>query len=301
MKNLLVTGLLSAAAYWIWKNMQPPRVLLSGKVVLITGASAGIGRAAAKTFAAQGATVVIAARRRDLLQTLEEELGGYGAKVLAVEGDLLNDADLEGLVDTALKAFGRIDVLVNNAAVTMGGPFETIDADEMRRMVRLNVTSLIRLTQLVVPIMKRQGGGAIVNVGSVAGNAYTPGQAVYGATKAALHGFTGALRRELQGTGIVVSEIIPGWTQTDMIGSFNEAERRDANIGNALFPINTPESVAGAVVNAVRYQKNEVLLGGPGMIAAVFAERIFPGALDAVFEKVMDKDRLVESLKNLGA
>ncbi len=301
MKKLVLAGVLSGLTYWVWKNMQPPRVYLGGKVVLITGASSGIGRAAAKAFAAQGAHVVLAARRRDLLESLEQELQSYGVQVLVVETDLLNDDDIEALVDVALKAFGRVDVLVNNAGLAVGGAFESLDADAIRRMVRLNVTSLIRLTQLVVPRMVEQGGGVVVNVGSVAGGMFVPGQSAYAATKAAVHGFSVALRRELHGTGVFVSEVKPGWTRTPMIGGIDNEDIDTIMIDNAFFPVQSAEYVAGHIVNAVRYQKAEVTLGGVGTVIGVYVQRFAPFLNDLLFTRVLDKKRVLDVYRKLGA
>lgn len=300
MKKLVLAGVLSGFAYWVWKNMQSPRVYLGGKVVLITGASSGIGRAAAKTFAAQGAHVILAARRRDLLESLEQELQSYGVQVLVVETDLLNDDDIDALADVALKAFGRVDVLINNAGLAVGGAFESLDPDEIRRAIRLNVTSLIRLTQLTVPRMIEQGGGVVVNVGSVAGGIFTPGQSAYAATKAAVHGFSVALRRELYGTGVFVSEVKPGWTRTPMIGGIDNGDIDSIMMNNALFPVQSADYVAGQIVNAVRYHKAEVILGGTGMLMGVYAQRFAPFLNDTLFTRILDKERVLDVYRKLG-
>lgn len=300
MKNLVLAGLLGGFGYWMWKNMQPPRVHLGGKVVLITGASSGIGRAAAKTFAAQGAHVILSARRRDLLESLEQELQSYGVQTLIVESDLLNDDDIQALVDVALKAFGRIDVLVNNAGLSMGGPFEEHDADAMRRMIRLNVTSLIRLTQLVVPHMVAQGSGVVINVGSVAGEMLMHGQTVYAATKAAIHGFSVSLRRELHGTGVFVSEVKPGWTRTPMIENISDEDMKAMRMNNPIFPMQSPDYVAGHIVNAVRYHRADVILGGVGMISGVYIQRIVPFLIDALTAR-RSKENVLNACKKLGS
>lgn len=300
MKKLVLAGLLSGFAYWVWKKMQPPRVYLGGKVVLITGASSGIGRAAAKTFAAQGAHVILSARRRDLLESLEQELQSYGVQTLVVESDLLNDDDIEALADVALKAFGRVDVLVNNAGLALGGAFESLDADEIRRTIRLNVTSLIRLTQLIVPRMVEQGSGVVVNIGSVAGGAFAPGQSAYSASKAAVHAFSVSLRRELHGTGVFVSEVKPGWTHTPMIDTVLSEVESNAILNTPLFPIQSADYVAGHIVNAVRYHKAEVILGGVGMVSSVHTQRIAPFLSEFFFTRALDIERVIALNKKLG-
>ncbi|MEJ1971202.1 MAG: SDR family NAD(P)-dependent oxidoreductase [Lacunisphaera sp.] len=142
---------------------------LAGQVIIVTGASAGIGEATARRLMRGGARVVISARRLDRLQALARALDSSGARVLAVAGDITQDADRRTLVAAALAKFGRIDGLVNNAGYGTRGPVEIVPVELIRKNFETNVFSLIALTQLVVPAMRERGRGCIVNIGSVAG------------------------------------------------------------------------------------------------------------------------------------
>lgn len=196
---------------------------LSGQVVIITGASSGIGEAAARRLNRAGVKLVITARRPDRLEALARELDPSGALVLAVAGDVTNDADRKNLVAAALKKFGRIDGLVNNAGFGTRGPLELVPINAIRRNFETNIFSLLALTQLVVPGMRERGSGCIVNIGSVAGRISRPFSSIYDSTKHALEGFTDGLRGEMQPFGVRVSLIRPGFILTEFISAADKA------------------------------------------------------------------------------
>ena len=156
---------------------------LAGQVVIITGASSGIGEETARRLVRGGAKVVIAARRQDRLDALARELDPSGARALAVSGDITSDADRRHLVEATLAKFGRIDGLVNNAGYGTRGPVELVPVDLIRQNFETNLFSLIALTQLVLPIMRERGSGCIVNIGSVAGRIARPMSSIYDSTK----------------------------------------------------------------------------------------------------------------------
>ena len=190
---------------------------LAGQVVIITGASSGIGEKTARRLVRSGAKVVIAARRSDRLEVLARELDPSGARVLAVAGDVTRDADRRRLVDATLAKFGRIDGLVNNAGYGTRGPVEMVPVDLIRQNFETNVFSLIALTQLVLPPMRERGTGCIVNIGSVAGRIARPMSSVYDSTKHALEAITDGLRGELKPFGVRVTLIRPGFIITEFI------------------------------------------------------------------------------------
>jgi short-subunit dehydrogenase len=187
----------------------------SGKVVVITGASAGIGAAAARRFAAEGARVVLAARGVRELEGVARELGTERA--LAVPTDVSDAAAAGALLERAAAAFGAIHVLVNNAGYNRRGAVEHAPAEELARIVDVNLRAPIVLTRLAIPYLRRAGGGAIVNVASIAGRIPLPEEATYSATKFGLRAFTFALAEELQGSGITVSAVSPGPVETGFI------------------------------------------------------------------------------------
>lgn len=194
---------------------------LTGQVVIVTGASSGIGEATARRLARGGARVVIAARRPDRLDALAREIDPTGANVLAVAGDVTSDIDRRRLVDATLAKFGRIDALVNNAGYGTRGPVEIVPVDLIRKNFETNLFSLIALTQLVLPGMRERGSGCIVNIGSVAGRIARSLSSVYDSTKHALEAITDGLRGELQPFGVRVSLIRPGFIITEFIDAAN--------------------------------------------------------------------------------
>ncbi len=196
---------------------------LAGQVVIVTGASAGIGEATARRLARAGAKVVISARRPDRLAALARELDPAGAGVLAVAGDITSDADRRALVAAALAKFGRIDALVNNAGYGTRGPVEIVPVELIRKNFETNIFSLVALTQLVVPAMRERGSGCIVNIGSVAGRIARPLSSVYDSTKHALEALTDGLRGEMQPFGVRVALIRPGFILTEFVEAANAA------------------------------------------------------------------------------
>jgi len=196
---------------------------LRDQVVLVTGASSGIGAATARRLARAGARVVLAARRQDRLAALAHELDASGERVLAVAGDIAGDADRRRLVEAARAKFGRIDALVNNAGYGTRGPVELVPVDLIRKNFETNVFALVALTQLVVPEMRTRGSGAVVNIGSVAGRIARPLSSVYDATKHALEALTDGLRGELKPFGVRVSLIRPGYILTEFVEAANAA------------------------------------------------------------------------------
>lgn len=197
--------------------------LLAGQVIIVTGASAGIGEATARRLSRRGAKVVIAARRPDRLEALAREIDPTGTNVLAVAGDVTSEADRRKLVAATLGKFGRIDGLVNNAGYGTRGPVEIAPVDVIRKNYETNVFSLIALTQLVLPAMRERGAGCIVNIGSVAGKIARPLSSIYDSTKHALEALTDGLRGELKPFGVRVTLIRPGFILTEFVEAANAA------------------------------------------------------------------------------
>jgi len=190
---------------------------LSGQVVIITGASSGLGEETARRLARGGAKVVISARRPDRLEALARELDPTGANVLAVPGDVTSATDREKLVGAAREKFGRIDALVNNAGYGTRGPVELVPVELIRKNYETNIFALVALTQLVLPEMRARGDGCIVNIGSVAGRIARPLSSIYDSTKHALEALTDGLRGELKPFGVRVTLIRPGFILTEFV------------------------------------------------------------------------------------
>ncbi|OGO24971.1 MAG: hypothetical protein A2Y54_03610 [Chloroflexi bacterium RBG_16_51_16] len=191
---------------------------IKGKVVIVTGASSGIGEATAREFAKEGARLVLAARRIDRLEELAKEIRAMasGAEALVVQADLSQLADIQSMVEQTLKQFGRIDVLVNNAGFGRLDWLEKLDPlKDIEAQLKVNVHGVIQTTRQVLPVMIKQRSGSIINMCSMAGLIGTPTYTIYSASKHAVHGFSEALRREVQPWGISVSMLYPGGVTTE--------------------------------------------------------------------------------------
>jgi short-subunit dehydrogenase len=234
---------------------------LDGQVVIVTGASAGIGEATAKCVAREGAFVVLAARRLERLESLKGEIEGAGGRAIAIAGDINSQQYRERLIGETLEASGRIDALVNNAGYGQRGPIEIVPLDNIRRNFETNLFSVIALTQLVIPAMRKQRVGRIVNVSSVAGRIARPLSSVYDATKHALEAVSDGLRGELAPFGIKVIVIEPGFILTEFLEVANEAAR-------PIIEQESPYAPFFAGFNA-GYQRIRRLAGRPDDIAAL--------------------------------
>ena len=251
---------------------------LRGKVVVVTGASSGIGEAAARAFGAAGARVVLAARRRDRLGAVAAEIEARGGRALPVPTDLARLEDIERLVAQALQAFGRIDVLFNNAGFGRLGWLETLDPlKDIQAQVQVNVVGALQTTRLVLPHMQAQRAGHIINMASVAGLVGTPTYSIYAATKFAVRGFSEALRREVAPWNIRVSVIYPGGVETEF--AEHAGIRRKTGVTTPKWMRLTPEQVAVAVVGLARRPRREVVTPWPFRLS-VWANSLFPWLVD---------------------
>jgi NAD(P)-dependent dehydrogenase (short-subunit alcohol dehydrogenase family) len=215
---------------------------IDGSVVLVTGASSGIGLAAAEDLTARGARVALLARNSDALTDLADRLPGS----LPLVADVTDFDALRRAIEHAHNHFGRIDALINNAGRSYGARLEEIDPELFEQIFRLNVLAPIVAMQAVIPLMRAAGGGAIVNVNSGTAFMTIPGYSVYSASKRALLGFTQTARAELAGDGIAVSEVYPTLTATNFganrIGTGPDA---DYSVGDP------PSHVAGLIAQAL--------------------------------------------------
>ncbi len=264
--------------------VQGVAVNLSGKHVVITGASSGIGEALAKEFGRAGARLTLVARRRELLDRLSGEIGGG---CIGIAHDLSDPSKALDWIPAAEAAHGPIDVLVNTAGVAPTGRSEAIGADELESLLNLNFVVPIRITHHLLPGMIARKSAAIVNVGSVAGLVPVPWQTCYSATKAGLGGFSEALRGELLGTGVVVLSVYPGPVTTEL------GEKGYAALGgrtgiNRLVPEGTPDVLAVKIRSHLENERARLVY--PGMLVT---SRWFPNwtrwMLDKVAPRVFDK------------
>ncbi len=197
---------------------------IQGKVVVITGASSGLGEATARELSAQGATVVLGARRADRIEALADELTRRGGKALAVPTDVIHSEQVKKLVDAAVQKYGRIDVMINNAGLMPQSPLERLRIDEWDRMIDVNIKGVLYGIAAALPYMKQQKSGHIINVSSVAGHKVRAGGAVYAATKHAVLALSEGLRQEVKPYNIRTTVISPGAVATELPNSISEPD-----------------------------------------------------------------------------
>lgn len=215
-----------------------------GKSVIVTGASAGIGAATARAFASEGARLVLVARGREALDEISAEIVGAGGEAIAVAMDVADSDAAAAMLVRAQAEFGAIDILVNNAARNERGAVEGRDPADLANMVDVNLRAPVMLCRLVLPYLRQAGGGAIVNVASLAGMVPLPDEATYSATKFGLRAFTFALARELEGSGITVSAVSPGPVDTRFLFA-DVAEIPDMVLSQ---PVSTAEEIAALIL-----------------------------------------------------
>ena len=232
---------------------------LRGGVVVLVGASSGIGRAAARAFAAEGASLVLAARREDGLRAVAAECEALGARTLVVPTDVTEAAALRRLVAEALHRFGRIDVWVNNAAVGAVGRFLDVPMEAHERVLRTNLLGHLHGAHAVLPVFERQGRGVMINTLSLSSFVPAPYVASYGTSKFALRGFHETLRSEMSGTpAIRICDVYPGFVDTPGIQNAANYTGRRPTLPP---PVQSPETVARAMVRLARRPRNRLSLG----------------------------------------
>ena len=243
---------------------------LDGRRILITGASSGIGEAAARAIAAEGGAVALGARRKDRLDELAARIEGDGGRALAIEADIADEAQATTLVETASSELGGLDGLVNNAGVMLLGLMQGADTDEWRTMIDVNLLGLLYCTNAALPVIRDGGGGDIVNVSSVAGRTAAMGSAVYNMTKWGVTGFSEGLRQEGLHIGVRVTCVEPGFVDTELQGHNKNpmVVERIEEMRDSLGKVLESEDIANAVVYALAQPKhvsiNEILVRPSG-------------------------------------
>ncbi|MEI8062444.1 MAG: SDR family NAD(P)-dependent oxidoreductase [Verrucomicrobiota bacterium] len=244
------------------------------KVVIVTGASSGIGKETALAFGRAGARVIMVARRGEMLRQIASE--NPQLQLRPLPADITHSDAAVEIVATTLREFGRIDILVNNAGIGQRGLFAELDFGVARRVMDLNFFALLRCTQAVVPVMRRQGSGQIVNISSVVGMIATPQNSIYCASKFAVRSLSDSLRLELRASGIDVISILPGHTETQFFENqiITSGPSRFGSMRGQL-----PSHVATVILRACRHRRREVVLTLP-CILGCWAKRLFPGFVD---------------------
>ncbi|MCU1571215.1 MAG: short-chain dehydrogenase [Naasia sp.] len=264
---------------------------VKSSVVVITGASSGIGRATALRFAKKGASVVLASRRETALQELAVRCQELGGSALAVPTDVSDAAAVQALADAAIRKFGRIDVWVNNAAISVYSPFLEMPLDDLRRVLDVNILGYVYGARAALLEMTKEGRGSLINVASIVGEIPQPYTAAYGMSKAAVRALGVSLRSELwlaKQKRIKVSTVLPATIDTRF---FQHSANYTGRKVVAMPPVYPAELVAKAIVDLVKDPKDEVTVGALGK-TMVKQHRAAPGPLEAQMAVQVERTHL---------
>lgn len=236
---------------------------IEGKVIVITGASSGLGEAAAKHLSEQGAVVVLGARRVDRIKALAEQINNNGGKALAVATDVTKVEQVKALVDAAVKNYNRLDVMINNAGLMPRSPLERLKIDEWNQMIDVNIKGVLYGIAAALPYMKEQKSGHIINVSSVAGHVVRPGGVVYSATKYAVRVISEGLRQEVKDYNLRTTIISPGAVATELPNTISEPDlaknMKDFYEQHAIPADSFARAVAFAISQPEEVDINEIL------------------------------------------
>lgn len=253
---------------------------LKGKVVIITGASSGIGKSCAIEFAKRGASVVLAGRRIVALCEITADIEQrFSTKALAVECDVTKFEDCEHLINSAKMAFGKIDILVNNAGISMRTLFQDLELQVVRDLMEVNFFGMINCTKLALEDIIANKG-SIIGVSSINGFIGTPGRSAYSASKFAMNGFLDALRIELMDKGVHVMMVAPGFTASEIR---EKALLKDGKMQGTSHmneaKLMSPDVVAKGIADGTEARKRDVIFTTKGKLALLW-QKLFPSSLD---------------------
>ena len=265
------------------------RKKVQDKVVIITGASSGIGKATVEKFAELGAKVVFCARRLDILKEMESNLNQQGANVSCIKVDVTQESQCKSLIDFSLEKYGKIDILINNAGISMRSAFIDVELSVMKRLMDINYWGAVYCTKYALPhILKTRG--SVVGITSIAGFHGLPGRAGYSASKFAMHGFLETIRIEHLKSGLHVMIAAPGFTQSNIrklaLQSNGEPQGNTPLDENKLM---SAQSVAKCIAKGIIKRKRNIILSFEGKFS-VLLQRIIPKSLDRIFYYVMAKE-----------
>lgn len=251
-------------------------------VILISGASSGIGAACARLFASHGYRLSLAARRTERLEILAKEIQQVGGEVLTVTADVSNLDEIHRLVEVTLERFGQIDILLNNAGFGRLNWLENLKPlEDIEVQLKVNVLAVVQLTRAVLPHMIERRAGHIINMASIASFIATPTYSVYAASKHAVRGFTDSLRREVGVHGIHVTGIYPGAVRTEF--SLHTGARRKTGIGTPNAIRLQADDVAQVVLSAVQRPRRVIIMPWY-MRLVIWMNALFPGIIDKMIE-----------------
>lgn len=260
------------------------RERFSGKSILITGASSGIGAALAREFSRQGGAVILTARRLDLIESLANSIKAAGGDAWAVPCDVTKDAEVSHVMATLRGAGRALDILVANAGFTVAGRFQDLSADDYRRQFETNVFGVMRTVSASLDLLRRSRG-QIVLIGSVAGHVPSPGASAYSMSKFAVRALAQGLRGDLRGDGIAVTLISPGYVDSDIRRTDNQGRVHACAADPVPAWLRVPTAVAAREIAAAVYRRRrERVITGHGKVL-VWIYRHFPWMLNAALDR----------------
>ncbi|WP_299758036.1 SDR family oxidoreductase [uncultured Pontibacter sp.] len=260
------------------------------KVVLITGGTSGIGKALAFAFGREGAKVAVSGRNQQNLDQTSQELSAAGIANLAVNADVSVEEQCQRMVQETVSKFGRLDVLINNAGISMRALFEDLDLDVIREVMDINFWGTVYSTKYALPYIK-QYGGSIVGISSIAGYRGLPARTGYSASKFAMHGFLETLRTELLHSGVHVLLACPGFTASNIRNTALAANgQQQGETPREEEKMMSAEEVAERILKATIQRKRDLVMTTQGKLA-VWVNKLFPGLADKLVYNVMAKEK----------
>ncbi|RRB06949.1 SDR family oxidoreductase [Larkinella rosea] len=263
---------------------------MKDKVVVITGASSGIGKALAFAFGREQASIVICGRSLEALETVGRELSQHGIDHLSLQADVSLESDVMKLIDTTIQHYGRLDILINNAGITMRSMLQDMDPEVIRKVMDINFMGTVYATRYALPhILKTKG--SIVGISSIAGFRGLPVRSGYSASKAAMNGFLEAVRTELLHTGVHVLLACPGFTTTNI--RFSALDKEGQVAGETVrdeSKMMSAEECADHILKAVKRRKRDLILTTEGKFV-VFMNKWFPGLMDRLVYNSLAKEK----------
>jgi short-subunit dehydrogenase len=262
---------------------------MKNKVIIITGGSSGIGRACALAFGKAGGKVVISARNTQKLDEVGRELAAAGIDYLAVTGDVSKEADCVRLIEETVARFGKIDVMLNNAGISMRALFQDVDLNVIRQLMDINFWGTVYCTKYALPHLLKSKG-SVIGVSSIAGYQGLPGRTGYSASKFAMQGFLGALRTETLHQGLHVMIACPGFTASNIRNTALAADgRQQGESPRDEGKMMSSEQVAGLILEGTRKRRRELVMTAQGKLT-VFLSKWFPGITDKLVYNHMKKE-----------
>lgn len=259
---------------------------LSGKVVIVTGASAGIGKSIALELGKEKATVVIAARRADRLQDIAKQLESNGGVAFPVTTDVSVESQVEKLVQSTLDRFGKIDVLINNAGAGLLATVQETTPEQMEKLWQTNVMSTYYGIRHILAVFRKQGCGQVITISSMTGRRGAALKSAYSATKFAQIGLMESLRMELMGSGIHCTIVYPGATETEFLSAMENPGNRETRYYGSM---KQPEEVARAIIKAIYNPRIEVITQKFGRMQMIL-NAVSPGLADWLVKSTVKKN-----------